>query len=140
MIKECQWNRQVVVVFDKDMLWQYRDLRREIEELTAEREAMRGRVGGVPDGLPHGTEPGDVTGETALKVVDISERISAKIAELISLRWHIEEAVNRLDNSLERRIIRKHFLEGKTWEMTAEEVNYSERQVYRIFDDIMRKL
>lgn len=119
---------------------QYVKMKAEIEQLTAQRAALRSKSGAVPDGLPHGTEPGDVTGETALKVMELSEVISAKIAELIALRWDIEEAVNKLEDTRDRQLIRKRYIEGKTWELIAVEMNYTWRWTLELHDRIIRKI
>ena len=125
---------------NKQKLQQYKYLQSEIEQLAAERATLRGKTGGVPDGLPHGTEPGDVTGETALKVVALSEKISAKIAEMVALRWEIEEAIELIDNSRDRQLMRKRYLEGKTWELIAVEMNYTFRWVLELHDRIIKQM
>lgn len=125
---------------NKQTLRQYVRMKNEIEQLTAEREALRGKTGGVPDGLPHGTEPGDITGETAVKVAELSEIISARIAELIALRHEIERTVAALEDSRDRQLVYKRYIEGKTWELIAVEMNYTFRWVLILHDRIMKKI
>lgn len=121
-------------------LRQYRYLKTEIEQLAAERAALRGKTGSAPDGQPKGTEPGDVTGETAIKVAAISEKISAKIAELTALRWEIETAVESIPDSRDRLLMRKRYIEGKTWELIAVEMNYTWRWTVELHGRILRDL
>lgn len=137
---ECAWNVAVTNGITKQELRQYRDLKAEIEQLVAERAALRGKTGSAPDGQPRGTEPGDVTAETAILAEKISEKISARIAELTALRWRIELAVEGLTDSRDRRLIYLHYVDGLSWEQVAEAMDYDLRHIYRLHGWALTKL
>ena len=124
----------------KRELRQYRDLAAEIERLQTELSALRAKTGSAPDGQPKGTEPGDVTGDTAILAVKLQEKIAARIADLIALRWRIEQAVESLADSRDRQIIYLHYVDGLTWEQVAEAMNYDLRHIYRLHGWALIKL
>ena len=98
---------------DKQTLMQYRQLCREIRELEEEKEALA--AGNLPGSWPLG------------------------LNQLIALRREIEDFIADLQPE-ERRILRLYYIEGLTWEQTAERLEYSVRQINRKQRQIMQQL
>lgn len=69
------------------------------------------------------------------KVVDAyaeySRKIDAKIAELLDARQVVENVIERLDDRRYRQLLRARYIEGKTWEQIAVDMNYSYSQVVK---------
>ena len=63
----------------------------------------------------------------------------AKISVLLRDMRRIERGIARLP-SVERRILRRHYLSGQTWEAVAEAENYSYVQIWRIKKRALERL
>ena len=61
-----------------------------------------------------------------------SERISAKVAELISVRVEIIQAVELLQDRRYRILLTCRYIRGMTWEKIAVEMHYSWKQIHRL--------
>ncbi len=127
---------------DKRTLKQYSRICDEIKELEAEKQSLvDGCIGAVKiTGLPSGFALSDPTGDIGVKIANISEVIARQLNRCIALREEIEKVINSLDDPTERLLMRKRYIEGKTWEQVAREMNYSFRRVTQIHGDILQKI
>ena len=112
---------------DKQSLKQYRQLCQEIRELEEEKEALA--AGNVPGSWPIG-----VGGHSRGRVKDCVGDTAARLWQLSQL------LAQRLNQPEERRIMRFYYIEGLTWEQTAERLECSVRQVNRRQRQIMQQL
>jgi len=128
---------------DKQAFMQYRHLCREIRELEEEKEALA--AGSLPASWPIGTgsrsrgRRTDHVGDAAAQLWQLSQLLARRLNQLIALRREIEEFIEGLQPD-ERRILRFYYIEGLTWEQTAERTDYSVRQLSRKQRQIMQKL
>lgn len=128
---------------DKQTLMQYRQLCREIKELEEEKEALA--AGSLPASWPVGIggrsqgKIKDNVGEAAAQLWQLSQLLAQRLNQLIALRREIETFIENLQPD-ERRILRLYYIEGLTWEQTAERLGYSVRQINRKQRLIMQKL
>ena len=71
--------------------------------------------------------------EEIMKRDGYSASICEENEELIKLRVSIEKAIdNSSCNALERAILRKRYIEGKTWEKISNELLYSVQHLHRL--------
>ena len=128
---------------DKQTLMQYRQLCREIRELEEEKEALA--AGNLPGSWPLGIgghsrgKIKDNVGNCAVQLWQLSQLLAQRLNQLIALRREIEDFIADLQPE-ERRILRLYYIEGLTWEQTAERLEYSVRQINRKQRQIMQQL
>lgn len=128
---------------NKQAFQQYRQLCREIKELEEEKEALA--AGQLPASWPlgrRGRRGGgrvDAVGDTAARLWQLSQLLAQRLNQLIALRGEIEAAIEDLEPE-ERRLVRLYYIEGLTWEQTAERLDYSVRHLCRMQREIMRRL
>lgn len=128
---------------DKQTLMQYRQLCREIRELEEEKEALA--AGNLPGSWPLGIgghsqgKIKDNVGNCAAQLWQLSQLLAQRLNQLIALRREIEDFIADLQPE-ERRILRLYYIEGLTWEQTAERLEYSVRQINRKQNQIMQQL
>ena len=82
---------------------------------------------------------GDVQPSTIATLDALLRGYNAKLRACIKITMEFEEAIEQL-NERERIIIRKHYLDGKTWSEIQDEMNMSERNLIRISNRAMKKM
>jgi RNA polymerase sigma factor (sigma-70 family) len=78
-------------------------------------------------------------GNCAAQLWQLSQLLAQRLNQLIALRREIEDFIADLQPE-ERRILRLYYIEGLTWEQTAERLEYSVRQINRKQHQIMQQL
>jgi len=128
---------------DKKDLQQYLWLRRVIkqledrrEELETEATRMTVRYSDQPKGAPYDK---DRMAELVVEMVELDEKIQAKLAESYELARKIEEAIGSLPER-EQYLMRARYIEGKSWGQIAADMHYSWRQTYNIHSKALRAL
>lgn len=81
---------------------------------------------------------GNGTENAVLRVMELEERLDREIDELTVKRQEIEQAVNAVPDEVRREVLTRRYLLYQKWEVIAEEMNYSERQVFRIHGAALR--
>lgn len=82
---------------------------------------------------------GDVQPSTIATLDALLRGYNAKLRECIKITMEFEDALTKLSDR-ERIIIRKHYLDGKTWSDIQNEMNMSERNLIRISNRAMKKM
>lgn len=67
------------------------------------------------------------------RLVELDGLIDDKAAELVRIKAEIFEMIYRLPNQRQRMVLTSYYVDGKTWEQTAVDLDYSWRQVMRIY-------
>lgn len=65
-------------------------------------------------------------------LVELENKIDNRIDELMRVKAEILEAVNRVQDGAFRQLLTRRYIEFKTWEQIAVDMNYSYRQVTRM--------
>ena len=73
------------------------------------------------------------------KIIPIQSEILSKLDKLKSEKDKIESLIE-LCNETEYSVLSAHFISGLPFEKVAENLNYSERQVYRIYDNAINQI
>jgi len=120
---------------DKKDLQQYLWLRRVIkqledrrEELETEATRMTVRYSDQPKGAPYDK---DRMAELVVEMVELDEKIQAKLAKSYELARKIEEAIGSLPER-EQYLMRARYIQGKGWEQIAVDMCYCWQHVHRI--------
>lgn len=122
-LKKYLWLRRVIK--------QLEDRR---EELETEATRMTVRYSDQPKGAPYDK---DRMAELVVEMVELDEKIQAKLAESYELARKIEEAIGSLPER-EQYLMRARYIEGKSWEQIAVDMHYSWRQVHNIHSMALR--
>lgn len=67
--------------------------------------------------------------EALARYIDYQRLLDEQTDRLIDIRTEITKAIFALENSTQRALLLKRYLEFKPWEQIAEEMNYSEEYV-----------
>lgn len=90
--------------------------------------------------MPKGSKVGNSTETLNTKIIDDISKINQEIEELYQERRSLIEAINNLDDNLERNVIRLHYLNNYTWNEISRELNWSIRQLQRFKDSAIENL
>ena len=95
-------------------------------------KSMVGSIKTVMGGCSKINGKKDPLGNAVAKIVDTENSIYREIEKYIALRKKIVTQINGLDNMLHYQILYAKYVEYKTFERIAEEINYSWRQTIRL--------
>jgi len=80
------------------------------------------------------------TEEIIIKIADMEEAINADIDKLIDLKQKIERVIESVPDDKERLLLKYRYLDGKTFEWIAAEMNYHWRSVHKIHISALSKI
>jgi RinA family phage transcriptional activator len=125
-------------------LKRYITLDREIDRKLEEVARLRSKLTRVTE--VYSTEPrggGTIYGKTEeilAKIVDLEREIDADIDRLIEVRDSIKSIIEAVEDDRERLLLQYRYLDGKTFEWIAAEMNYSWRQIHRLHSRALTNL
>ena len=115
-------------------LEQLRYLRKEVDLLSqrlAELErAARGDAGRIT-GMPGAARRVQPTGEYALKIIEISDRLEARRDRCMVLLGDIYAFIDDIDDSLIRQIFSYRYIDGLTWQAMSTKVGFMDESNLR---------
>ena len=89
----------------------------------------------------HGVSSGRGAIETAvLRITELETEIISELDALFETKDAIRDAINRLPRPKERIAMQLYYLSGYDWKAVAEQMHYSERQLYRLHGNALEKL
>ena len=141
-------NLEAVGINNRDKiiyLKQYIILDRKIDRMIADLERLRGRVGKLTptwSDMPGGGGSIYKSVDIALidKIVDLEEEINHKIDRVIDLKREIEQLIDSLDDEREKLLMSYRYLDGRTFEWIASEMEYHWRSVHKIHVRALNKI
>ena len=68
------------------------------------------------------------------RLIELKDQLNYQLAELVEKQVEIMGMIDRLSSAEEISILHKRYLQSKKFIVIADEMNYSERQVYRVHD------
>ena len=119
----------------KEYLNRYKDAVVLVKQLDKELRSLQyeaGSVGISLDGMPHGTNVSDKTGNYAAKIADMVIEVIEQRTEALAVRREVWTTVGKIKNTDARRVIYMRYLELKRFEEIAVDMNYGIRNVYRL--------
>ena len=98
----------------------------QLRALAERRTAVYGRekVGG--------SGAADSRMDVVARIVDAERELDAKIDRMLALRAEIQETISRVGDERMRVLLELRYLNGRTWEDVAEEMNYTTRNIYNL--------
>lgn len=107
-------------------LGRYISAQRTIAALCAERERIRDIATRITGG---DCLPRDRVGGAAARIADIDLQINGEIARAEEVRREISAAIDAVQDSRMRDVLRLRYIAGMGWQRVAEILHYSERWV-----------
>jgi DNA-directed RNA polymerase specialized sigma subunit len=119
-----------------------REINIELQELAILRESaindQFGGIGGGGDGNSS-TLPKSKVEIAAMRIVEAENAIKLKRIELERLQRQVSVSADKLENPVERIIIKWRYVMFKTWDEIISITGYSRRQVFRFHRDALRR-
>lgn len=127
----------------KDYLQQYRLMDERIRILQAEVERLRADAESVSinlDGLPRGSSSNDKTARLAVMLAECETKLQEELSRLWSKRIEIIDKISKLNEPKYQTILYSRYIEGKTWETIAYEMDITWRYCYMLHGYALEKL
>lgn len=124
--------REGGTVTAKEYLNRARGIEQEIRQLRRMKRSAYERATGAsaaPDKLPSGGGKGN---DVFTAYVQYAALLDERAAELLDVQREIEQVIRRVPDARHRQILRARYIEEKTWEQIACEMNYCYMQVCRL--------
>ncbi len=77
---------------------------------------------------------------TLCKIADLEIEITCDIGAMIEAMRQIRAAVAAVDDKTCRLLLEMRYLNFRTWEDISDQLNYSERHIYRIHNEALRQI
>lgn len=90
--------------------------------------------------MPKGQKHGNATEDLNAQIIDDIAKINKEIEALYQERQLLTQAINKLEDSMERNVVRLHYLNNYSWKDISKELNWSVRQLQRMKDNAVQKL
>ena len=125
-------------------LKRYITLDREIDRKLKEVGRLRSKLTRITQVLT--AEPrggGTIYGKTEeilAKIVDLENEIDADIDRLVAIRDGIKTIIEAVEDDRERLLLQYRYLDGRTFEEIAVQMNYSWRQIHRLHSQALTNL
>lgn len=74
------------------------------------------------------------------RLVELESMVNEKINEQIQIKTEILEAISQIRDRRQRIVLTEYYLNMKTWEQVAVEINYSWRQVMNIHGRALQEM
>ena len=120
----------------KEYLNQYRDAVRRAsaaQDHLAELRAIAERITPNYSAEGGGThQSGDKLGAAVARIIDAEARVDAEIELLIATEREIEHTIDAIENKTLRTLLYERYINGKSFEKIAVDMNYSWRQTIRL--------
>lgn len=116
---------------------QYKFLNAEIDRKIKYMEDCKSKVfnvTGTLSDMPRSGNRSNVIEDGIVSINDIEQTINQDIDKLVKLRSEIEGKINEIKNLNYKEILKRIYLDFKSYELIAVECNYSYRQVLRIHE------
>lgn len=127
----------------KEELLQYRVTKKEIVQLKERIEMLKDKKTSIKSQIISDMPLGGNSVDTEAIMVMIENSIEEWIKKeelLIDLMFEIEECIDGLDDSTERYIMRARYIECKTFEQIAVDIDRSWRHTVRKHGEILEKI
>lgn len=124
---------QQVRNIDKQIEVKFRQLERWkalATKVTPTLDSCNGGSGGVSRSLENSVE----------KIVAVQDELEADIAKYTDLAREANAKINRLRDEKQRRCLDSYYLQGKSFETIAEEMNYSVIGVKKLRDNALKSI
>ena len=127
----------------KEYLEQYKTIEARVRILQNEVEQIRTDAEGMQinlDGMPKGSGRGNKFENLAIQLAECERKLQGELSTLWRIRMDIVANLNRLGDHKHQTLLYARYIEGKTWETIAYEMNITWRHCYRLHGHALQKL
>lgn len=129
----------------KEELKEYIETKREIKIIEEKIEFLKEKKTSIKSMVitdePRGSNSeSDRLGELLGEIEELIDVYNKKQDRLFKQQIKIEKCIDKLEDSIDRNIMRLRYLEGMKWEKICVEVNYRWAQIHRHHKSILEKI
>ena len=128
----------------KEFLKKGRNLNDEINADVQALVKLRALVYGTAaryDNVRVQTSPGNTQENNIIKLIELENKINAKIDRLIDYQSKMHDLINSVDNTRYRTLLTERYINCKTWEEIAAEFKFKDvRHIYRLHGEALRAI
>ena len=128
----------------KEFLKKGRNLNDEINADVQALVKLRALVYGTAaryDNVRVQTSPGNTQENNIIKLIELENKINAKIDRLIDYQSKMHDLINFIDNTRYRTLLTERYINCKTWEEIAAEFKFKDvRHIYRLHGEALRAI
>lgn len=127
----------------KAWLWRYRDSQKLLKQLCYRLEEARTAARHTTQNFsptPSGSGDGQSLARAIERTDDLERQVTFQLAECDALYEEIDEALQQLEDFREYHIMKGYYLDIKTWEQVAHDMNYSLSMIYVVRRKAMEQL
>ena len=129
----------------KEMIKRLKNLKTIDVEIMSKRQeivSLRSKALKSPQysAMPKGKKIGNATEDLNAQIIDDIAKINKEIEALYQERQLLTQAINKLEDSMERNVVRLYYLNNYSWKDISKELNWSVRQLQRMKDNAVQKL
>ena len=115
----------------KEWLMRAWHIQREIDTLRASYEQEYAQATSITSQLTADVVSGTKNPHKFDKLAELQETVFGDCEKLFAIKTEIIRTISRVDNVTYRTLLEKRYLEYKTWEQIAVEMNYSYSQIVK---------
>jgi len=126
----------------KQYLEEFRLIQTRLNVLTAEIERLRAEAESVSinlDGMPKGTGKDDKTARLAIQLAEMETKLQNEMSVLWSRRMRIITMLGNMKNHKHQTLLHKRYIECKSWETIAYEMDISWRYCYMLHGSALKE-
>ncbi len=90
------------------------------EQINNLRKSMGGLKSPSLEGMPHGSGISDKTGNAAIEIADLEERLNYQVMQAKKIKPTVSEFINGIDDDITRLIFKFRVLYGYSWSEVAD--------------------
>jgi len=90
------------------------------EQINNLRKSMGGLKSPSLEGMPHGSGISDKTGNAAIEIADLEERLNYQVMQAKKIKPIVSEFINGIDDDITRLIFKFRVLYGYSWSEVAD--------------------
>lgn len=117
--------------------WQ---LDREINSLLRTKEETRAWLMSVTAGYDGESVQGTRDPHKYDRLAELDEKIDQRIDQLVAVKQEIMDAIAQVEDSRYRTLLTERYMEFRTWEQIAVDMNYSYMHTCRLHGEALREL
>lgn len=111
-----------------------------LEQMASLNELARKATSAVSDMPGNPNRNIHKTEDIIVKILELQEEIQSDISELLDLKQSIRRCGRQLEEPEEQVILEERYLKMMKWEQIAVILNMSTRKVFRIHDEMLKKI
>jgi len=90
------------------------------EQINNLRKSMGGLKSPSLEGMPHGSGISDKTGNAAIEIADLEERLNYQVMQAKKIKPIVSEFINGIDDDITRLIFKFRVIYGYSWSEVAD--------------------